>query len=107
MHVGKQGLLSAMALSGLTTWTSDGFQNRILQTEEIPQQPCIQNELCETRAWIKQATITCSLIRDTCLHSLCSRRRIVHSGGRRYVCKPLERAASAWLRYCPAHSQPD
>ena len=40
-------------LSGLTTWTSVGFQDRILQTEEIAQQPGVQDELCETRAWIK------------------------------------------------------
>ena len=32
-------------LPHLTTWTNDGFQNRTLQTEEIPQQPSIQNEL--------------------------------------------------------------
>src|SRR6266849_9630216 len=103
MHVGKQGLLSAMALSGLTTWTSDGFQNRILQTEEIPQQPCIQNELCETRAWIKQAAVACSLIRDTCLHCLCSRRWLVHSRGRWYFCKPLERSARSRLRLSARH----
>ena len=40
-------------LSGLTTWTSVGFQDRILQTEEIAQQPGVQDELCETRAWVK------------------------------------------------------
>src|SRR6266446_8677038 len=103
MHVGKQGLLSAMALSGLTTWTSDGFQNRILQNEEIPQQPSIQNELCETRAWIKQAATARSLIRDPCFHRLCSRRRTVHSRGRWYVCKPLERTARSRLRLSPRH----
>jgi hypothetical protein len=32
-------------LPRLATWTSDGFQNGTLQTEEIPQQPSIQNEL--------------------------------------------------------------
>src|SRR2546428_2909946 len=77
-------------LTSLTTWTSNGLQNRTLQTEEIPQQPGIQNELCETRTWIEQAVATCRLVFDPRFHGFCSRGWTVRSSRRWYICEPLE-----------------
>src|SRR2546428_11553622 len=90
-------------LTSLTTWTSDGLQNRTLQTEEIPQQPCIQDELCEARSWIEQALVACGLVFDPRFHGFCSRGWTVRSSRRWYFSQPLERTARPRLRLSARH----
>src|SRR2546426_9146633 len=90
-------------LTSLTTWTSDGFQNRTLQTEEIPQQPGIPDELCETSTRIKQAITARGLVFDPCFHGFCSRGWTVRSSRRWHICQPLERTARPWLRLSARH----
>src|SRR3989475_13246932 len=90
-------------LNSLTTWTSDGLQNRTLQTEEIPQQPGIPDELCQTRSRVEQVLVTCGLVFDASLHGFCSRWWTVRSSRRWYICQPIERAARPRLRLSARH----
>src|SRR5438445_3188785 len=94
-------------LTSLTTWTSDGFQNRTLQTEEIPQPPGIPDELCETRTWITQAITACGLVSDPRFHRLCTRWRTVRPSRCWHISQPLERTARPRIRLPARHQQPD
>src|SRR3989475_10532621 len=90
-------------LTSLTTWTSDGLQNRTLQTEEIPQEPGIADELCQTRSQVEQALGTCGLVFGPRIHGFCARWWTVPSSRGWYICQPIARAGRPRLRLSATH----